>query len=282
MSQNSRQKKGLFDCHVHPDYSLDASSSIEDYCEKALQIGLSGICFTTHYDIDPERKDIDAFMRIKGKIMPLSDKTVKTYLDNIKSAKQKYEPKGLKIKAGLEIDYASEIEDKLREDLSKVNLDYILGAVHCLEHIAITSSEEAYQYFEKKSAEKLCEDYYTSLISGVKSGLFHCIAHLDGYKKYALDYYGEKLLEKERKWINPLLQELKAKKTGIELNTGWFKKGRKRFFPDEEILKLANDLDIKIVALGSDAHKAEELSLGLEDAFSHIEKNRLSFEPFFD
>lgn len=282
MSKNSKQKKGLFDCHVHPDYSLDASSSIEDYCEKALQIGLSGICFTTHYDIDPERKDIDAFMRIKGRVMPLSDKTVKTYLDNIERAKEKYEPDGLKIEAGLEIDYAPQVENQIREDLSRFKLDYILGAVHCLEHIAITSSEEAHHYLEKRSAEKLCEDYYSSLISGVKSGLFHCIAHLDGYKKYALDYYGEKLLEEESKWIGPLLRELKARKTGIELNTGWFKKGRKRFFPDEKILKSADDLGIKIVALGSDAHKAEELSLGLEDALSHIEKNRLSFEPFFD
>ncbi len=282
MSQDFKQKKSFFDSHVHPDYSLDASGSIEDYCEKALQVGLSGICFTTHYDVDPQRMDVDAFMRIGGKIMPLSEKTVKIYLDDIERAKQKYELKGLRIKAGLEIDYAPQIENQIREDLSGFKLDYILGAVHCLEHIAITSSEEAYRYFEKKPAEKLCEDYYTSLIWGVKSGLFHCIAHLDGYKKYALDYYGEKLLEEESKWISPLLRELKVRKTGIELNTGWFKKGRKGFFPDEKILRSANDLGIKIVALGSDAHKTEELGLGLRDAVRHIEKNGLGFEPFFD
>lgn len=281
MLQKTDPKIEFFDCHVHPDYSLDASGSIEGYCEKALQIGLKGICFTTHYDIDPKRKDIDAFMRVKGKIVPLSENTVKTYLDDIERAKRKYEPLGLKIKAGLEIDYAPEIEDKLKEDLPKFKLDYILGAVHCLEHIAITSSEEAYQYFEKRSAEKLCEDYYTTLISGIKSGLFHCIAHLDGFKKYALDYYGEELLGEESKWINPLIQELRVKKTGIELNTGWFKKGKRGFFPDEEILKRAKEVGVKIVALGSDAHNIEGLGLGLKEAVLHIEKNKLKFEPFF-
>ena len=75
MLRNPNKKIDLFDCHVHPDFSLDASGTIEEYCEKALQIGLKGICFTSHFDIDPERKEIDAFMRVKGKITPLSQKT---------------------------------------------------------------------------------------------------------------------------------------------------------------------------------------------------------------
>lgn len=274
------QKIELFDCHVHPDFSLDASGTVDEYCQRALQIGLKGICFTSHYDIDPERKEIDAFMRIKGKITPLSQKTVEAYLEEIEKAKSRYEPSGLKIKTGLEIDYSPHIEKQLREDLSKLKLDYMLGAVHCLEHIAITSSEEAYFYFERKSAEQLCEEYYTNLLSGIKSGLFNAIAHLDCFKKYALGYYGEKLLEAERKWIEPVLQEIKNNRIGIELNTGWFRKGEKRFFPDEEILKIASDSDIRIVTLGSDSHRVEELGLGLQDAIDCIHKNKLQFEPF--
>jgi len=280
MFQNPERKIELFDCHVHPDYSLDATGSIEEYCQRGLQIGLKGICFTTHYDIDPQRKDIDAFMRIKGKITPLSPEIVQIYLDDIEKARLKYEPLGLRVKAGLEVDYAPQIEEHLREVLSKFRLDYVLGAVHCLEHIAITCSEEAYLYFERKTAQRLCEDYYSILIPMIESDLFHSIAHLDGFKKYALDYYGEELLDAEREWINPLLQRIKDKKMGIELNTGWFKKGKKSFFPDGAILKAVSDLGIKIVALGSDAHRVEELGLGLKEAAFFIEKNKLKFEPF--
>jgi len=274
------QKIELFDCHVHPDYSLDASGTMDEFCQKALRIGLKGICFTSHYDIDPERKDIDAFMRVKGKVTPLSEETVNIYLEDIEEAKHKYEPLGLKVRSGLEIDYAPQIEEQLREDLSKFKLDYILGAVHCLEHIAITSSEEVFFYLEKRTAQSLCDDYYGNLLSGIKSGLFHSIAHLDGFKKYALGYYGEKLLKAERIWIGPVLQELKNWKIGIELNTGWFKKGRKSFFPDEDILKSATDSGVNIISLGSDAHRTEELGLGLPEAVSHIEKNKLNFAPF--
>ena len=274
------QKVELFDCHVHPDYSLDASGTIDQYCQKALQIGLKGICFTSHFDIDPERKEIDAFMRVKGKITPLSQQTVEAYIEEIENAKSRYEPSGLKIKTGLEVDYSPHIEKQLREELSKLKLDYVLGAVHCLEHIAITSSEEAHFYFERKSAEKLCEEYYANLLSGIKSGLFNAVAHLDGFKKYALDYYGGKLLEAERKWIEPVLQEIKNNQIGIELNTGWFRKGKKRFFPDEDVLKKASESGVKIVALGSDSHRVEELGLGLQDAVDCIEKNNLQFEFF--
>jgi histidinol-phosphatase (PHP family) len=274
------QKIELFDCHVHPDYSLDASGTMDEFCQKALRIGLKGICFTSHYDIDPERKEIDAFMRIKGKITPLSEKTVNIYLEDIEETKHKYEPLGLKVRSGLEIDYAPLIEEQLREDLSKFKLDYVLGAVHCLEHIAITSSEEVFLYLEKRTAQDLCDDYYDNLLSGIKSGLFHSIAHLDGFKKYALSFYGDELLDAESKWIGPLLRELKDRKVGIELNTGWFKKGRRSFFPDGYILKSASDSGINIMAIGSDAHRIEELGLGLPEAVSYIEDNKLSFAPF--
>ncbi|MDH4223650.1 MAG: histidinol-phosphatase HisJ family protein [candidate division Zixibacteria bacterium] len=281
MLDNLDPKFELYDCHVHPDYSLDASGSVEEYCQKALRLGLKGLCFTTHYDTGPERKDVDAFMRVRGRVTPLSGETLNVYLEDIEKAKFKFAPSGLKIWAGLEVDYTPLNQRKLIEDLSELKIDYQLGAIHCLENIAITSSEEAYQYFKKRSVKKLCEDYYTALIAGIRSGLFQAMAHLDGFKKYALDYYGEELLQAEKEWIIPVLKELKEKDIGIELNTGWFKKGRKRFFPDEGVLKSTKEFGIKIVATGSDAHRIEDLGLGLQEAVSFINENKLIFEPFY-
>ena len=42
------------DYHVHPDYSIDASPvKIRDYCQKALELELREICFTTNVELDP-------------------------------------------------------------------------------------------------------------------------------------------------------------------------------------------------------------------------------------
>ena len=61
-----RDLKYLSDYHVHPDCSLDATGTIDQYCQRALEMGLEEICFTTHYDMDPVRRDEDPFMRIDG------------------------------------------------------------------------------------------------------------------------------------------------------------------------------------------------------------------------
>jgi histidinol-phosphatase (PHP family) len=258
----------LSDFHVHPDYSLDAKGTLVEYCQRAIEIGLKRICFTTHYDADPERKEIDYFFRVDGKMVPLTRKAVNRYLDDVKRAKEKYAPLGLEVLGGLEVDYAPHIENNLRKELSNFELDYILGAVHCMEHIAITSHLEAEEYFKRKTVKELCKEYYQTVIQAAESGLFDCVAHLDCYRKYGLAFYGEEIMTAHRAFIKPALSSLVRNKIGIEINTAVRRKGQKEFYPSKEILNLVKDFGIKIVALGSDAHKVEDLGKDLKEAFS--------------
>lgn len=142
------------DYHVHPDYSLDATGTIDQYCQKAIELGLREICFTTHYDSDPFRKDEDPFMRVDGEIVPLTEGNVRKYIEDVRKADKKYSPCGLSVRVGLEVDYAPHIEEELRLNLASFELDYLLGAVHCLDHIAISASNEAERYFKKKAWRK--------------------------------------------------------------------------------------------------------------------------------
>jgi histidinol-phosphatase (PHP family) len=260
------------DYHVHPNYSKDATGSIEDYCQKALQLGLEEICFTTHYDSDPFRKEIDPFMRVKGKVIPLSKKSVRRYIEDIRGADHKYRPLGLSVKAGLEIDYAPHLEEKLREDLVHFDLDYRLGSVHCLDHIAITASKEAERYFETKSGEQMVSEYFEILQQAVESSLFDVMAHLDIYKKYGLGFYGREILVAHRGLVEPVLKLMKERKVAIEVNTGVLRKGHQEFSPGEEILKAALDMGVQVAAFGSDAHRVEDLGKGIQEAFLTVRK----------
>lgn len=260
------------DWHVHPDYSLDATGSIDQYCQKALELGLKEICFTTHYDSDPFRKDEDPFMQIDGKIVPLSEENVKRYIADVRRADEKYSAQGLSVKASLEVDYAPHIEEKLREELTCFELDYRLGAVHCLDHIAITASKEAERYFKKRSAQKMVSEYYKVLKHAVESGLFDVMAHLDIYKKYGLGFYGEKILTLHRGLVEPVLELMARNDVGMEINTGLLRKGHKEFSPGLEILNLALNMEVKIIAFGSDAHKVAHLGKGIEEAYVLVEE----------
>ncbi|MCJ7577407.1 MAG: histidinol-phosphatase [candidate division Zixibacteria bacterium] len=260
------------DYHVHPDYSLDASGTIDQYCQKALELDLKEICFTTHYDTDPVRKDEDPFMRIDGKIVPLSEENVERYIENVRRANKIYSPMGLSVKAGLEVDYAPHIEERLRKDLASLDLDYILGAVHCLDHIAISASKEAESYFKRKSLKELCQEYYKVLGKAVKSGLFDAIAHLDIYRKYGQDFYGEEILIAHRGLVEPVLELMVENDVGMEINTGLLRKGHKEFSPGLEILNLALKMNVKIIAFGSDAHKVSHLGKDIKEAYRLVEK----------
>lgn len=260
------------DYHVHPDYSLDATGTVDQYCQKALELGLKEICFTTHYDSDPFRIDEDPFMRIDGEVVPLSEKNVKRYIDDMKRANEKYSPSGLTVKVGLEVDYAPHIEDQLRRDLTSFNFDYLLGAVHCLDHIAISASCEAEKYFKTKSMEETVEEYYKVLQQAVESGLFDAIAHLDIYKKYGLGFYGENILTAHSGLVEPVLELMVKNNVGMEINTGVLRRGHKEFCPGLEILNLALRMGVNIVALGSDAHKVEHLGKGIEEAYMLVER----------
>jgi histidinol-phosphatase (PHP family) len=264
--------KYFSDCHVHPDYSLDATGTIDQYCQKALELGLKEICFTTHYDTDTARKDEDPFMRIDGKIVPLNEKNVKRYIEDVKKVKGIYRSGGLSVKAGLEVDYAPHIEKDLRKNLAAFDLDYILGAVHCLDHIAISASREAESYFKKKSIKELCREYYKVLHKAVESGLFDAIAHLDTYRKYGLAFYGEEILTAHRGLVEPVLQLMVENDVGMEINTALLRKGHDQFSPNLEILNLAIQMNVKITSFGSDAHKVAHLGKGIEDAYLLVER----------
>jgi len=266
------------DYHVHPDYSLDAVGTIEQYCRRALELGLKEICFTTHYDSDPFRKDEDPFMRIEGEIVPLSEDNVKRYIEDVKKAGEKYSSLGLSVKVGLEVDYAPHIEKQLRPDLASFDLDYLLGAVHCLDHIAISASNEAERYFKGNSLDEMVEEYYEVLTQAVESGLFDVIAHLDIYKKYGWGFYGEKTLTAHRGLVEPVLELIVKNDLGMEINTGVLRRGHKEFCPGLEILNLALQMGVKINAFGSDAHKLEHLGKGIQEAYVLMESAKKDIE----
>ncbi len=266
------------DWHVHPDYSLDASGTVNQYCQKALELDLKEICFTTHYDSDPFRKDEDPYIKIEGEIVPLSEENVKRYIADVRRASEEFNLRGLSVKVGLEVDYAPHIEEQLRFDLASLDLDYILGAVHCLDHIAISASNEAERYFKKKSMEETVEAYYEVLKQAVESKLFDAMAHLDIYKKYGLGFYGEDILTLHRGLVEPVLELMVINDIGMEINTGVLRKGHTEFCPSVEILNVALEMGVRVAVFGSDAHKIEHLGKGIQEAYHVAESLKREIE----
>jgi len=204
------------DYHVHPDYSIDASPvQIRDYCQKALELSLAEICFTTHIELDPVRREKDNFVIMNGKkISVLHPAWLDSYFEEISRVQKEFKHTNLKIKAGLEIGYCPGCEKDIEKIVNNYPFDFILGAIHCLNHIAISSMKESPSYFKNKNLTALRTDYFTILYEAVTTGFFDSIAHIDLYRRYGLKYYGPEILTVHRGAIEPIFREMARRKMG--------------------------------------------------------------------
>ncbi|MBF7083285.1 histidinol-phosphatase [Desulfallas sp. Bu1-1] len=274
-------RRGFTDYHVHPGYSIDAAPvSIDEYCIKAIELQLAEICFTPHLEVDPVRKHIDWFVRWGGKVHQMDDwRWLEQYFADIHAAQQKYYP-DLKVKAGIEVGFEPGYEKQIEMILSNFPFDFVLGSIHCLNHIAISSKKECPGYFMHKNGTQVARDYFTMLEAAVKTGLFDCIAHIDLYRRYGKPYLGNSVKIIHQGYIERILQFMSDHKMALEINTSGLRRGLNDLHPSITILETAVQQGIKFYTTGSDAHSIDELGKGLDQAEKILSKYSLSITTF--
>lgn len=270
-------KKIKTDYHIHPDYSIDASPiKIRDYCKKALELNLTEICFTTHIELDPIRREVDNFIYLNGeKISVFNHVWLDSYFNEITQAQEEFKNDDLKVKAGIEIGYNQGSEIHIGKIVNNYPFDFVMGAIHCLDHIAISSMKESPRYFQNKSLAQLKTDYFTTLKDAVTTGFFDCIAHVDLYIRYGIRHHGPEILTIHRGVIEPIFSEMAQRKIGLEINTSSRRRGLEEFHPTEEILSLAVKSGIEIFTVGSDAHSLDDLGSYIDEALLILKKYNL-------
>ncbi|MBD3234294.1 MAG: histidinol-phosphatase HisJ family protein [candidate division Zixibacteria bacterium] len=269
----------LTDFHIHPDYSIDAKGSIEDYCLVALRKGLKKICFTTHIDLDPRRVEVDPFMRIDAEIKRIEPEFLQRYYDEIKTVQARFRDEGLEVFTGVEIDYFDGVVDIWNDFNSGLKFDYILGSVHCIDGIAFTWSKQALECYNRFPLPILFQKYYQSVIALAKTNLFDCVGHLDGYRKYAADAVGDAINHPPHELLREALTAIKEAGIGIEINSAALRHKTGTTYPSEDILQLAASMQVPVISLGSDAHQPKGLAAGLDISAGYIEKYGLKWRP---
>jgi histidinol-phosphatase (PHP family) len=269
----------LSDFHVHPGYSVDAEGTIRQYCDRALEIGIKHICFTTHYDLNPKRTELDAYWRKNGRKILVTDSLLEEYFSEIEIAKEQFMPFGLHIYRGLELDYFDGVEKEPERLKSLFQIDFIIGSVHCLDDIAISDKKEAPSYFTGKSLGQMADDYFALLNRAAEIPGFDCLGHLDYYVRYGREYYGDEIDKIEMERFDPVFAILVKNDKGIEINTSPFRYGIESFHPKTQIIERALKAGVRIVSVASDSHRPFQLGGGIEDAYAFLEKHDIT--PLF-
>jgi histidinol-phosphatase (PHP family) len=256
----------MIDYHIHTSHSIDAQGTIDDYCRQALAIGLKEICFTNHCELDPARDD--SYIRFNGQPEKFTRQGLQRLAREIEKHRIKYERSGLTVKFGIEIGYYNGIEHVLEQMTQGIELDFILGSIHCLDHICIDSSREYMDYFPDHSAHDMLDAYFQAVEDLVKSGLCNSVGHLDVYKKYGIEYYKDDIYEILETRVRKIFRIMADNGIALEINTAGLRR-IDQFYPGPSIIKYAREQGLRTITIGSDAHCVDDLGKNLADGIDY-------------
>jgi histidinol-phosphatase (PHP family) len=243
-----------FDLHLHTRLSEDGEGTIEGYCEKALEMGMSELGFTEHVDLcptDPHYNFLD-YERYRGEIS---------------AARARYQGR-LAIRMGMEVTYLPSIAKDISDYLEGKDFDYLIGAIHLLDEGAgcISEQEPAHEYFKTRDPVEVYENYFELVLEMVRSGLFDVLAHLDLINRYGLNYLGKFEYGRFYGLLRRILEGAIKRDMALELNASGLRKNLGQPHPHQDILKMYYELDGQLILLGSDAHSPGNLGACLDEA----------------
>lgn len=248
----------MWDCHIHPSYSTDAKESVNDFAEAAIKAGLSGICFTTHIDLNPSRSVIDYWMNVDGVVVMLSPFSVRRYLDDIEKAKRKFD-RLLEIEAGFEFSYGVSYQNIIADFIKEYPVKWTIGSIHTLEDVGFTSRAESFSLLYRYKPYPFLEKYLNKLVDLSRSSLFSTIGHIDGYRKYSRLWWDKNELENAENELYPeYLKRIAQTGMPIEINTASMRRGFTEPYPNDSILMMIKDAKIPVNSVNSDAHRPEQ------------------------
>lgn len=236
------------DFQVHSIRSHDGHASIEEYCARAVELGLDAIGFSEHKDFDPEDPFVNYFDYTR-------------YMEEIQAARQKWGQQ-LQILAGVEIDYQKRFETQIAAFLQEHAFDYVLGSVHYVDGTMIMTPE--YNRFRTKY--QAYHHYFQAVLDSVQSGLFDVVAHLEYANRRGIAVWGTYSPLEHEDILRQIFRDMHAKGIALEINTAGLRHGLNQTYPCWQTLKLYLEEGGRIFSIGSDAHQPAQLVYAYEEA----------------
>lgn len=245
------------DYHLHSRYSPDSKCSIKEQVERAIELGLDELVFTDHVDYGLSNNQICDYEEYFKEL----DKIEKVYGDKIR------------IKRGIEFGMQVETMNEFQRDFNKYDFDFVILSNHEIGNKELWNQE----YQEGKSQDEYQRGYYQAILDMVKEYKdYSVLGHLDAIKRY--DLIGKYPDEKVMDIIEEIFKIIIADKRGIEVNTSSYRYGLGGIMPSENILRKYLAMGGRILTIGSDAHKSEDLYDKVD--FVKDELKRIGFEEF--
>lgn len=247
----------IADYHLHSQFSRDGMQTIDDACEKAIQLGLSELCFTDHLEFaDKDWVDYPVYRRA------------------IEAARLKYENR-LSLKIGLEVGFDLKAAQQIRDYLKGKEFDFLIGSLHFIDEVDLFRSD----FFNAQRIQEGVSEYFQALHERISLFDFSVLGHITLFKRF---FERVKVSPSDLDWSNyegiigEILQDLIAQGKGIELNM------RVPLIDlDFRILRLYKKLGGEIITLGSDAHHIRSMQT-MKEGFEALRETGFKYYCLFE
>jgi histidinol-phosphatase (PHP family) len=219
------------DYHIHSTFS-DGKEIPDEYITRAIDTGIREIGFSEHINLVSENQN-----------WCMNPDSVNEYISYLKRLTRR--TRSVKIKMGLEVDYARGMENKIYRYLKDLDLDYVIGSVHYLGEKSVDSGPD---YFENKDIDEIFTSYFSLVNEAVESGLFDIIGHCDLVRIFRFIPSSD-----TEHFYRKLAGKMKIHDVAFELNTNGRNRPLADFYPDRRFLKIFRENNVP-VCVNSDAH----------------------------
>lgn len=238
----------LYDMHMHTHFSGDSEANPSDMAQKACELGLAGICFTDHMDID--------YRETPG----LFDLDIPAYKKEIALVKEQFADR-LDIGWGIELGLQPYLSEKNSQIIAENDFDFVIGSTHVVKQIDIYYPP----YYEGRNEDDCYREYFEETLKNAQSTVdFDVYGHLDYVIRYGPNKNKYYSYAKFSDIIDEILRTLISRGKGIELNMAGFKYGLGHAHPTMETLKRYKELGGEIITIGSDGHTPEQIAWEFE------------------
>ena len=232
------------DFHLHSSFSADSDATPKSMIEQAIRLGLDGICFTEHLDLDcpPEGPDFAL--------------DLDTYFPEIARLKQAYRVQiriGTGIEFGMQQPHAAYFQQLVKDH----PFDFVIGSVHFID------GKDPYypSFFEGKSEEEAYANYFREMraLLDLYSD-FDTLGHLDYIVRYGPNQNRFYSYARYADVIDPVLRHLISHGKCLEVNSAGLKYGLGETNPALDVLRRYRELGGELLTIGSDAHAPEHIA----------------------
>ena len=237
----------MFDTHIHSNFSTDSKMKIGEASQRAQDLNI-GIIVTEHMDL----------------LYPVPDK----FIFDTEAYFNEYEKiRNERLLLGIEIGMRMDCIEESKDICIHNPFDYVIGSVHIVNGFDIYKEE----YYKGRTKDEAYMEYFDCMLKCIKEYDFiDSMGHIDYIARYARYDDKEIYYDRYKETIDEILKYIADNNKAIEINTRRFndKNAVKNLLP---IYKRFSELGGRMVTIGSDAHKVQNIGDNLKTAFDMAE-----------